>query len=262
MREPRLDRQPNLFRNTARFYDLDLAWYPHHDVEFYLQLAAETGGPILELACGTGRVTIPLARAGYEVFAFDLSREMLSILQSKLNRLPMEISRRIHLHRDNMSGFDVPRRFPLVIVPFRSFQALINEEEITGALAAIRRHLMPGGRAVVDLFSVDDDPDGSWLGDQVDWVRRIPETGEVITRMRTGLSVDHAEQVIYSEVSFHVQHADGEQETARDPFALKYYFPYQMEVRLAASGFSILEEYGYYDRRPIEKGSELIFLFQ
>jgi SAM-dependent methyltransferase len=262
MRSPRLHQQPNLFRQTSRFYDLDLAWYPHQDVEFYLQLAAETGGPILELACGTGRVTIPLARAGYEVYGFDLSREMLGVLQSKLNRLPMEISRRIHLHRDDMADFDVKRRFPLVIVPFRSFQALTDEEEIAGALAGIRRHLMPGGTAVIDLFAVHGEPDASWVGEQVDWVRRMPETGEVITRMRTGLSVDHAEQIIHSEVSFHVEHADGRRESVRDPFALKYYFPYQMQVRLAASGFSILGEYGYYDRRPLEEGPEMVFLFQ
>jgi SAM-dependent methyltransferase len=262
MRDPRLRQQPNLFQNTARFYDLDLSWYPHHDVEFYLQLAAETGGPILELACGTGRVTIPLARAGYEVYGFDLSRHMLSILQAKINRLPMEISRRIHLHRDDMRNFDVRRRFPLVIAPFRSFQALTDEEDITGALGSIRRHLAPGARAVVDLFAVGEEPDSSWLGEQVDWVRRMPETGEVVTRTRKGVKVDHSEQVIYSTVSFHVQHADGETEAVSDRFALKYYFPYQMQVRLAAAGFSILDEYGYYDRRRIETGPELIYVFQ
>jgi SAM-dependent methyltransferase len=262
MREPRLQRQPNLFANTARFYDLDLSWYPHHDVEFYLELAAKTGGPVLELACGTGRVTVPLARAGYEVYGFDLSREMLSVLQSKLNRLPMDIARHVHLHRDDMAGFDVRRRFPIIIVPFRSFQALTDEEQVTGALAAIRRHLEPGGTAVIDLFAVDGEPDASWLGQKVEWVRRMPETGEVITRMRTGLSIDHDAQVIHSEVSFHVQHADGRRETARDRFALRYYFPYQMQVRLAASGFRIVGEYGYYDRRPLERGPEHIFLFQ
>ena len=262
MRKPRLQKNPNLFQDTARFYDLDLSWYPHQDVEYYLELAAEIGGPILELACGTGRVTIPLARAGYEVYGFDLSRPMLSVLQSKVNRLPMEISRRIHLHRDDMASFDVKRRFPLVIAPFRSFQALTSEEQITGALASIRRHLASDGTAVVDLFSVDSDPDASWLGEQVDWVRRIPETGEVITRTRKGLKVDHDQQVIHSLVTFHVQHKDGEEETASDPFALKYYFNHQMEVRLAASGFSIVGEYGYYDGRKIETGPELIYHFK
>jgi hypothetical protein len=174
----------------------------------------------------------------------------------------MEISRRIHLHRDDMARFEVRRRFPLVIVPFRSFQALVTEEATAGALSSIRRHMLSGGIAVIDLFAVDENPDASWLGEQVDWVRRMPETGEVITRTRKGIRVDHDEQVIYSTVSFHVQHADGAQETASDRFALRYYFPYQMQVRLSASGFHILDEYGYYDRRPIETGPELIYLFQ
>lgn len=262
MRKSRVEKNPNLFQNTARFYDLDLSWYPHHDVEYYLQLAAEIGGPILEPACGTGRVTIPLARAGYEVYGFDLSRQMLSVLQSKINRLPMEISRRIHLHRDDMASFDVKRQFPLIIVPFRSFQALTGEEQIAGALGSIRRHLAPDGTAVIDLFAVDGEPDADWLGEQVDWVRRVPETGEVITRTRKGIKVDHNEQVIHSVVSFHVQHKDGKQETVSDPFALKYYYRHQMEVRLAASGFSILGEYGYYDGRAIETGPELIYRFK
>jgi hypothetical protein len=161
-----------------------------------------------------------------------------------------------------MSQFDVKRRFPLIIVPFRSFQALTAEDQIAGALAGIRRHLEPGGTAVIDLFAVDGEPDASWLGEQVDWVRRLPETGEVITRTRKGIRVDHAEQIIHSVVSFHVQEQDGENHTASDRFALRYYYPYQMQVRLASSGFSITGEYGYYDRRDIGAGPELFYLFQ
>lgn len=262
MREYRVRRHANLFTNTARFYDLDLAWFPHHDIEFYTQLAAVTGGPILEAACGTGRVTIPLARAGYEVYAFDLSRQMLSLLRAKLTRLPMETARRIHLHRDDMASFEVGRRFPLVIVPFRSFQALTEEQDIAGALSALRRHLTQGGTAVIDLFAVEGEPDSSWLGEQVDWVRRMPDSGEVVTRTRRGVRIDRRRQIIHSEVGFHVEQPDGTRETAWDRFALRYYHPYQIQVRLAAAGFRITGEFGYYDRRPLETGPELLFLFQ
>jgi ubiquinone/menaquinone biosynthesis C-methylase UbiE len=250
----------NLFQHTAWLYDLDTADLAAHDLRF-LRRALPAGDPeVLELACGTGRVTIPLARQGYRITGLDLSTEMLAVFRAKLSQVPADVTERIALVHGNMADFSVDRRFDAVIVPFRGFQALQTLEDAVSSLAAIRRHLKAGGIVVIDLFSTYDHPDKSFLGRHVDWVRRIPGTGQTVTRSRRGIHVDRESQVLYSEVSFHV-HGEGEEEhTLSDHFALRYYFRYQFEVLLASSGFEILHEYGGYDLRRIGSGSEFIFI--
>jgi ubiquinone/menaquinone biosynthesis C-methylase UbiE len=95
----------NTIHATAPFYDLDLRILAEEnlrpgrrdDVPFYLARAAHCAGPILEMACGTGRVTIPLAEAGHEIWGFDLSPDMLQECHAKLVHLPAEVQQRIHL---------------------------------------------------------------------------------------------------------------------------------------------------------------------
>ncbi len=249
----------NLFQHTAWLYDLDTADLASHDLRF-LRLALPDGDRrILELACGTGRVGIPLAEQGYRITGLDLSSEMLSVFRAKLSRIDAAASERITLVHANMADFSLAERFDAVIVPFRGFQALTTQEDAVSALAAMRRHLLPGGIVIIDVFSSYGHPDEGSPGRHVDWVRRIPATGRTVTRSRRRIHVDRESQVLYSEVSFHV-HGDGEDHTLTDQFALRYYFRYQLEVLLASGGYEILHEYGGYDLRRIGTGPEFIFI--
>ncbi|MFZ0321487.1 MAG: class I SAM-dependent methyltransferase [Candidatus Sulfotelmatobacter sp.] len=92
------------------------------DLPFYLELAEQSPGPILEIACGTGRVLLPIARKGKEIHGVDNSLPMLTILREALTNEPAEFCRRVTLHEGDMRDFHLSSRYPLVIIPFRPMQ--------------------------------------------------------------------------------------------------------------------------------------------
>jgi SAM-dependent methyltransferase len=94
------------------------------DVPLYERIAREAGGPILELACGTGRIALPLAKAGLHVTGVDRSEAMLSIARRKLGVLPASVRERLTLVNQDMAALNSDRRFGFVFVPFHSFQHL------------------------------------------------------------------------------------------------------------------------------------------
>lgn len=120
-----------------------------HDVAWYVGRAA--GVPrLLELGCGSGRVTLPLARAGVRVTAVDRSEAMLDALTSRLARERREVAARVHPLRADLRALDPSERFPLVICPFNTFLHLYDRDDVARALAAVGRALAPGGRFVFD----------------------------------------------------------------------------------------------------------------
>jgi SAM-dependent methyltransferase len=141
----------DIYADFAPFYDLYSA-DRGEDIPLYLELASSAPGPILELGCGTGRVTIPLAQAGHEVLGLDVSESMLEIAVCKLRQLPLEISRRIRLEKMDMRRFRLGRRFGLVIIPWYSFNYLLDHRDRIACLKAVRQHLAPGGTLALDLF--------------------------------------------------------------------------------------------------------------
>lgn len=122
------------------------------DIEFYQELARDTASPVLELACGTGRIAIPLAEQGIEITGVDISDGMLALAQRKREALPEVARQRLVLLAGDMCGLELNRQFGLVFVAFRSFQHLLTAELQRTALAIMRRHLARGGRLVLHLF--------------------------------------------------------------------------------------------------------------
>ena len=106
------------------------------DVAFYVEEARRAGAPALELACGTGRVLIPVAEAGLTVVGLDSSAAMLSIAQEKIAELPDTTQRRIELVEGDMRSFALDQRFKLIMIPFRSFLHLMTPAAQRQALPA------------------------------------------------------------------------------------------------------------------------------
>src|SRR5689334_285697 len=139
-------------RLMADTYDAQYAILrdPSGDMAFYSGLAVQTGGPVLELGCGTGRVLLPIARSGIACTGVDPSEQMLRVLRGKQ---PPE---NLTLVQGSMQSFDLPeRRFALAYIAFRAFQHLLTTEDQLEALARIREHLRPGGLLALDLFEPD-----------------------------------------------------------------------------------------------------------
>src|SRR6266508_3521831 len=131
-------------------YDSVRLYAARQDVAFYVEEAARTGGPVLELGCGTGRILLPLARAGHTVHGLDSSRHMLARCREKVAAEPAPVRGRITLHEGDVRAFDLGQGavFPLVIAPFRVFQHMITIDDQLACLAAVARHLAPGGRFI------------------------------------------------------------------------------------------------------------------
>src|SRR3990170_3104384 len=135
---------------VAEFYDHVVPYRERQDVAFYVEMARESGGPALEIGCGTGRILLPTARAGIDIVGLDGSELMLAICRKRLSSEPSEVKSRVQLVRGDMRRFDLGRTFSLITTPFRPFQHLITVEDQLSCLGCIHRHLVDGGRFILD----------------------------------------------------------------------------------------------------------------
>lgn len=133
---------------NAIYYDL--VQFFDDDVPFYVERALARGGRVLELGCGTGRVLLPLARAGLEVTGVDASEDMLGVCRAKLAAEPPEVAQRVHLVCGDMRSVSLEGRFGLALIPLYTLNHLLTEEDKLSAFALCVRHLAAGGRLIID----------------------------------------------------------------------------------------------------------------
>ncbi len=140
------------FGSLARLYDGEYRLFTA-DVDLYLtRLAtARVRGPVLELACGSGRVAVPLAAAGYRVTGLDLSPVMLGRARRRRRSLPPETALRLRFSRQDMRDFHFPRRFGAALIPFSGLALLPEPSDRAACLMRLAHHLEPGALLIVDL---------------------------------------------------------------------------------------------------------------
>jgi SAM-dependent methyltransferase len=169
----------------ARLYDVDLIEDPG-DAELYLALARRTGGPVLEIAAGSGRVAVPIAAAGFEVTAVDIDPAMLARAASAAEADGAATRRRLSLVQADLIGLELPGgpKFQLAILALNSLLLMGSIENQKAALETMARHLAPGGLAVVDVWL----PSGAELAGydgrlSLEYMRHDPESGHEIVKM-------------------------------------------------------------------------------
>lgn len=138
----------------AKYYDKMLG-NSVYDIEVYLKNAYIHGDSILELACGSGRLTIPIAKRGFQITGIDLSADMLEILKEKLEKNSMRVREKITLHQYDMTDFALSQKFSLVILPATSISLLLKDEQIQSLFRCVYNHLEKGGRFVFDYRIAD-----------------------------------------------------------------------------------------------------------
>lgn len=237
---------------TAEFYDHVGPYAERPDPTFYVEEATKARGPVLEIGCGTGRVLIPIARAGVEITGLDLSPHMLRVCRARLAREPEEVRARVTLIEGDMRRFDLGRAFALATIPFRPFQHLITVEDQLACLAAIRRHLADGGRLVFDIFNpslahlVDDSKFEEW-GDEPEFA--MPDGRRVRRRFRT-IERNHFDQYQDIELIYYVTHPDGREERLVHRFKMRHLFRWEAEHLLARAGFEVEAVHADFERNP------------
>lgn len=253
------------YASSAAFYDHVVPYRERPDVPFYVQMAREAGGPVLELGCGTGRVLIPTARAGVEITGLDSSPAMLALCRDKLAQEPGEVRSRVTLVKGDMRDFDVgTKKFALATTPFRPFQHLVTVEEQLGCLSAVRRHLVDGGKFILDVFnpSLQRLVDDRYRQEVAEDEFTLPDGRRVLRKNRV-VSTDFFNQVLDIENPYYVTDAEGRQERYVHRFLMRYLFRFEGEHLLARAGFEVEAVYADYQKTPYgqkQPPGELVFM--
>ncbi|HZG35617.1 MAG TPA: class I SAM-dependent methyltransferase [Gaiellaceae bacterium] len=221
----------------ARLYD---PWSASvtEDVDFYVEEAGAAGGTVVELACGTGRITVPIAEAGVHVIGVDASPGMLEVAAERVRAAGVQAL--VELRLGDLRDPPVAERVPLVLVPFRSLLHLTSERDRERALQAIYELLLPEGRLVFDVFAPSADDveatHGRWLErepgifERADW----DEGARTLT-----LSVRRGEEA--------------------STMLLAWLSPLEWRQLLERAGFEIEALWGWFDRRPHRGEEDFVF---
>lgn len=238
-------------------YDGVPAYAARPDVAFYVAQAERSGGRVLELGCGTGRILLPMARAGLTVAGLDGSREMLARCEARLRDEPGEVRGRVTLHHGDARAFDLGETFGLVAAPFRIMQHLVTLDDQLAFLGAVSRHLAPGGRFVFDVFNPHFAAlvrhDGAEHEDTPE--RALPD-GRRLRRTARVTRVRWVDQVSEVELIYHVSPASGAPaERHVQAFEMRWYGPAELIHLLARAGFRVVAAHGGFDGSPLADGS-------
>jgi SAM-dependent methyltransferase len=226
------------YDGIARLYD---AWSTGviEDISFYVEEALASGGPVVELGVGTGRIAIPTAAAGVDVIGVDSSAGMLEVCAEQARAAG--VAERLDLRVGDLRRPPIEERVSLVTCPFRAYLHLASDEERLEALAAARELLLPRGRLVFDVFAPSagdiEETHGRWMErepgifERADW--------------------DSAAQTLTLSVRG---------EKGESSMTLWWLEPQRWQALLAEAGFSIEACYGWFDRRPYDGGEDVVWV--
>jgi SAM-dependent methyltransferase len=237
------DSPAKVYDVISEFYDDDMGvTNPGADIAFYTGLAVAASGPVLELGCGTGRISLPLVRAGCRVTGLDVSQRMLEVLRRKAGAMLDSGERaRLQVGCADMTRFELGVMFPLVICPFSAFNYLADEDAQQSALACISRHLRPEGRFALDTFVPDPDvllrPDDYVYLDY----RRTRADGSVLQREKR-IFKNPSKQTNIVERIYAVTAPNGSVlRTAITRECIRYFYPADLQNLLESAGFTVIE---------------------
>ena len=256
------ERSYDAIPDFGQLYDAVPAYAARGDVRFYRARAARAGGSVLELGCGTGRILLPLARDGRTVVGLDASPAMLARCEEKLRREPDDVRARVALRAGDACGFDLGRRFDLLIAPFRVLQHVVAIDDQLRLLDAVARHLSPGGRFVFDVFNPNLRAllahDGT---EREDTPETLLPDGRVFRRSSRVPRVRWLDQVNEVELLYDVSPRAGAPPVRHvQAFPMRWYLPHELTHLLARGGFVVEAMHGDFDQRPLVDGSPEIIV--
>ena len=252
---------PSPYDDWAEIYDAVYS-YVRSDIPMYGHFAIESGGPVLELGVGTGRVAIPTARLGVDVVGVDSSEAMLNVAARKLAALRPPPSGALELVAADMRDFDLRdenggrRKFPLATIPFRGFLALMTVEDQMRALRNIRRHLTADGLLVFNIFVPDPDM-ALERGDVPRHLTDVPDAEAGITRVLYQQSAYdfHAQIVSIRMIIEELDDAGVMRRRLYRDYDLRYCHRWEVHHLLRLCGYEVDALYGDFDLSEFDESS-------
>jgi SAM-dependent methyltransferase len=233
-------------------------------VAFYAALARETGGPVLELACGTGRVAIPIARLGFEVTGLDLVPNMLARARLKSVGLP------VRWVEADARSFDLGERFGLIFLTGNAFQAFLMRADQESMLACVRAHLEDGGLFAFETrnprwagsASAFEAGDGTFTlledRDEAPATAYRDAFGREV-RVSRAQAWDHLAQVLHWTTWRRWRDGD-EEGVSTSRIAVRFTFPQELDGLLSHAGFEVIRRYGDWNLGPLSASSPSIIV--
>ena len=235
------------YRLAAKFYDL---FGSKDDLEFYKELAVQSGASALELGVGTARVAIPLARAGVGIVGLDNSEYMLEVARAKLAKEPKAVQDRVTLTRGDMMNLKIDQTFSFVYIPASTFDHCVTAQDRAQCLNSIHNHLEEQGKLAFDVEQVSPDkPAASWWIDRKETNKDTTVVRSIFTRR------DLARRLCSLDIFFDVYRNGKLVERYHEYGEVAILFKAEVEILLEQAGFRVEAVYGDFDKSEFRRGS-------
>ena len=248
--------------DAARYYDY--CPVTPDDLPFYIQHLPSPQAKVLELGCGTGRITIPLSRHCAFVRGFDLSEAMIAICREKLQKENVPLTK-VNVDVGDITDLDLGQEYDFIIAPYRVFQNLETDDEVNGYFHTVRRHLAPQGRCILNVFNPKWDRETlskRWCSEEenLDWEVMI-EGGKVACYDKR-VRMDKEKMILYPELVYRKYENDVPVDEAILKIVMRCYYPQEFEALIEDRGFEIIDRWGGYAGEPYGEGTELVIQFR
>lgn len=243
----------SFYNTVAQYYDAENA-DKTDDIDFYTELAEECAGTILEIGCGSGRVVLPLAKAGYTVHGIDNNAAMLALAQARVDHAP-DAYPALTLQAGNILNTAPPHNhYHLILLSYNMLMHFHDQPEQITLLQRLRRIIADEGLLVIDLPNAGEvfaQPNTDALTLERTFIN--PDNGHMVLQQAV-TTLDRVTQLmrivwLYDEVQ-----GDGTLKRTVAPVVFRYFFPYEVQLLLKLAGFRVEQIYGDVDGSPFESG--------
>jgi SAM-dependent methyltransferase len=246
---------------AARYYDLNPN-FPN-DIPFYKERLPSSDASVLELGCGTGRVTIPLSQACKLIYGIDLSEAMISICREKIKQESIPPSK-IMIEKGDITKFVVAMKFDLIFAPFRVFQNLETDRETGGFFECVKKHLAPGGKCILNVFMPNRDRETlkrEWCSSAENLSWEVEFEGEKIACFDRRPRMDKEKLVLYPELIYRKYKNKAVVDETVLKIVMRCYYPDELVELIQSHGFEITNKWGGYNGEIFGQGPELVVEF-